>query len=142
MRWTTGYPFGVNLCRGYPRFNPGEFSTVDLLVRGDNDAALILGADPGATMPQPAIDHLARIPTIVLDPKVTHTSRLARVHITTAVTGISAPGTVYRMDEIRCPCGRPCVAVSHRRGSDPPHPAGGRAPSRVVRRMPSRGAAA
>ena len=103
MRWTTGYPFGVNLCRGYPRFNPGEFSTVDLLLRGDNDAALILGADPGATMPQPAIDHLARIPTIVLDPKVTHTSRLARVHITTAATGISAPGTVYRMDEIPLP---------------------------------------
>ena len=103
MRWTTGYPFGVNLCRGYPRFNPGEFSTVDLLVRGDIDAALILGADPGATMPQPAIDHLARIPTIVLDPKVTHTSRLARVHITTAATGISAPGTVYRMDEMPLP---------------------------------------
>jgi formylmethanofuran dehydrogenase subunit B len=103
MRWTTGYPFGVNLSRGYPRFNPGEFSTIDLLIRGDCDAALVLGADPGATMPQPAIDHLARIPTIVLDPKVTHTSRLARVHITTAVTGISAPGTVYRMDEIPLP---------------------------------------
>jgi formylmethanofuran dehydrogenase subunit B len=103
IRWTTGYPFGVNLSRGYPRFNPGEFSTVDLLVRGDNDAALILGADPGATMPQPAIEHLKRIPTIVLDPKVTHTSRLARVHITTAVTGISAPGTVYRMDEVPLP---------------------------------------
>ena len=103
MRWTTGYPFGVNLSRGYPRFNPGEFSTVDLLVRGDNDAALILGADPGATMPQPAIEHLRRIPTIVLDPKVTHTSRLARVHITTAATGISAPGTVYRMDEVPLP---------------------------------------
>ena len=103
IRWTTGYPFGVNLSRGYPRFNPGEFSTVDLLVRGDNDAALILGADPGATMPQPAIEHLTRIPTIVLDPKVTHTSRLARVHITTAATGISAPGTVYRMDEVPLP---------------------------------------
>ncbi len=103
MRWTTGYPFGVNLCRGYPRFNPGEFSTVDLLVRGDVDAALILGADPGATMPQPGIDHLARIPTIVLDPKVTHTSRLAKVHITTAATGVSAPGTVYRMDEVPLP---------------------------------------
>jgi len=103
MRWTTGYPFGVSLTRGYPRFNPGEFSTIDLLIRGDCDAALVLGADPGATMPQPAIDHLARIPTIVLDPKVTHTSRLARVHITTAVTGISAPGTVYRMDEIPLP---------------------------------------
>ncbi len=103
LRYTTGYPFGINLCRGYPRFNPGEFSTVDLLVRGDNDAALILGADPGATMPQPGIDHLAKIPTIVLDPKVTHTSRLAKVHITTAATGVSAPGTVYRMDEIPLP---------------------------------------
>jgi formylmethanofuran dehydrogenase subunit B len=103
LRWSTGYPFGVSMSRGYPRFNPGEFSTVDLIVRGDNDAALILGADPGATMPQPGIDHLARIPTIVLDPKVTHTSRLARVHITTAVTGVSAPGTAYRMDEIPLP---------------------------------------
>ena len=103
MRWTTGYPFGVSLSRGYPRFNPGEFSTVDLLVRGDVDAALVLGADPGATMPQPGIDHLARIPTIVMDPKVTHTSRLARVHITTAVTGISAAGTAYRMDEVPLP---------------------------------------
>ena len=103
LRYTTGYPFGINMSRGFPRFNPGEFSTVDLLVRGDNDAALILGADPGATMPQPGIDHLARIPTIVLDPKVTHTSRLARVHITTAATGISAPGTAYRMDEVPLP---------------------------------------
>jgi formylmethanofuran dehydrogenase subunit B len=103
MRWTTGYPFGVNLSRGYPRFNPGEFSTVDLLVRGDVDAVLVLGADPGATMPQPGIDHLARVPTIVLDPKVTHSSRIARVHITTAATGVSAPGTVYRMDEIPLP---------------------------------------
>ena len=109
LRYTTGYPFGVSLSRGFPRFNPGEFSTIDLLVRGDNDAALILGADPGATMPQPAIDHLSRIPTIVLDPKVTHTSRLARVHITTAPTGISAPGTVYRMDEIPLPL-RPALA--------------------------------
>jgi len=103
MRWTTGYPFGINFSRGYPRFNPGEFSTVDLLMRGDVDAALVLGADPGATMPQPGIDHLARIPTIVLDPKVTYTSKLARVHITTAATGISAPGTAYRMDEIPLP---------------------------------------
>jgi formylmethanofuran dehydrogenase subunit B len=103
LRYTTGYPFGISMSRGYARFNPGEFSTVDLLVRGDNDAALIVGADPGATMPQPGIDHLARIPTIVLDPKVTHTSRIARVHITTAATGVCSPGTVYRMDEVPLP---------------------------------------
>lgn len=103
MRWQTGYPFGITFNRGYPRYNPGEFSTVDVLVRGDADAAFIIGADPGATMPQPAIDHLARIPTIVLDPHVTHTSNLARVHITTAPAGIAAPGTAYRMDEIPLP---------------------------------------
>jgi formylmethanofuran dehydrogenase subunit B len=103
MRWQTGYPFGISFNRGYPRYNPGEFSTVDVLVRGDTDCAFIIGADPGATMPQPAIDHLARIPTIVLDPHVTHTSRIARVHITTAPAGISAPGTAYRMDEIPMP---------------------------------------
>jgi formylmethanofuran dehydrogenase subunit B len=103
MRWQTGFPFGITYNRGYPRYNPGEFSTVDLLVRGDADAAFIIGADPGATMPQPAIDHLARIPTIVLDPHVTHTSRLAKVHITTAPAGIAAPGTAYRMDEIPLP---------------------------------------
>ena len=136
MRWTTGYPFGVNLARGYPRFNPGEFSTVDLLIRGDCDAALVLGADPGATMPQPAIDHLARVPTIVLDPKVTHTSRLARVHFTTAATGISAPGTVYRMDEIPLPL-RPAPARACRA---PPPPRrsisrnGGRCTARRCRR--------
>jgi formylmethanofuran dehydrogenase subunit B len=103
LRYTTAYPFGINLSRGYPRFNPGEYSTIDLLVRGDNDATLVIGADPGATMPKPAIEHLKRTPTIVLDPKVTHTSKLARVHITTAATGISAPGTAYRMDEIPLP---------------------------------------
>jgi formylmethanofuran dehydrogenase subunit B len=103
LRYTTSYPFGISLTRGYPRFNPGEFSTIDILVRGDNDATLVLGADPGATMPKPAIEHLRRTPTIVLDPKVTHTSKLARIHITTAATGISAPGTVYRMDEIPLP---------------------------------------
>jgi formylmethanofuran dehydrogenase subunit B len=103
MRYTTAYPFGISLTRGYPRFNPGEYSTIDLLVRGDVDATIVLGADPGATMPRPAIEHLKRTPTIVLDPKVTHTSRLSRVHITTAATGITAPGTVYRMDEIPLP---------------------------------------
>jgi formylmethanofuran dehydrogenase subunit B len=98
--WMTAYPFGIDFSRGYPRYNPGEFTAVDLLCRGDVDAVMVLGADPGATMPGPAIAHLSRVPTIVLDPKITHTSKLARVHITTAATGISAPGTVYRMDEV------------------------------------------
>ena len=30
VSWTTGYPFGVNFSRGYPRFNPGEVPGVGL----------------------------------------------------------------------------------------------------------------
>jgi formylmethanofuran dehydrogenase subunit B len=100
VSWQTGFPFGVNFSRGYPRFNPGEYTTVDLLSRGEADAALILAADPGANFPQPAIEHLKRIPVIVLDPKPTHTAKLAKVAITTATYGISVPGTVYRMDDV------------------------------------------
>lgn len=98
--WLTGYPFGIDFSRGYPRYNPGEFTCVDLLTRREVDAVLVVAADPGATMPQPAIDHMASVPTIALDPHISHTSKLSRVHITTATTGISAIGSVYRMDEV------------------------------------------
>jgi formylmethanofuran dehydrogenase subunit B len=100
VSWSTGYPFGVNLGRGYPRFNPGEFTTVDLLARGEADAALIVSADPAANFPRAAIDHLRRIPTVVLDPALSATARIARVAITTAVYGINVAGTVYRMDDV------------------------------------------
>lgn len=100
VSWSTGYPFGVNLGRGYPRFNPGEFTTVDVLSRGEADAALIISADPAANFPQAAIEHLKRIPTIVLDPEHSATARIARVAFTTAVYGINVAGTVYRMDDV------------------------------------------
>jgi formylmethanofuran dehydrogenase subunit B len=100
VAWSTGYPFGVSFGRGYPRFNPGEYTTVDLLARGEADAALIVSADPAANFPQPAIDHLKRIPTIVLDPKVSETAKIAAVAFTTAVYGIHVAGTVYRMDDV------------------------------------------
>lgn len=96
----TGYPFAVDFSRGYPRYNPGEYSAVDRLVRGEADSALIIASDPGANLPGAAREHLARIPTISLDTRVNVTARLARVHITTAPYGISAGGTVYRMDDI------------------------------------------
>ena len=31
VTWTTGYPFGVNFSRGYPRYNPGEYTAGALL---------------------------------------------------------------------------------------------------------------
>jgi formylmethanofuran dehydrogenase subunit B len=41
VSWQTGYPFGVNLGRGYPRFNPGEFTTSDVLARGEGEASAV-----------------------------------------------------------------------------------------------------
>jgi formylmethanofuran dehydrogenase subunit B len=113
VSWQTGFPFGVNFSRGYPRFNPGEFTTVDLLTRGDADAALILASDPASNFPKTAIEHLRRIPVITLDPKLTLTSQLARVAFTTATYGINVPGTVYRMDD---------VAITLRPAFESPYP--------------------
>jgi formylmethanofuran dehydrogenase subunit B len=100
VSWQTGYPFGVNFSRGYPRFNPGEFTTVDALARGDVDAALIIASDPASNFPRVAIEHLKRIPVIALDPKPSDTTQLARVAFTTATYGINTSGTVYRMDDV------------------------------------------
>jgi formylmethanofuran dehydrogenase subunit B len=100
VSWSTGYPFGVNFSRGYPRFNPGEFTTVDLLARGEADAALIVASDPAANFPRQAIERMRQIPLIVLDPKHSETARLARVAFTTATYGINTGGTVYRMDDV------------------------------------------
>jgi formylmethanofuran dehydrogenase subunit B len=90
----------VNFGRGYPRFNPGEFTTVDTLSRGEADAALIIASDPASNFPQPAIEHMKRIPMITLDPKTSVTSKLAKVAFTTATYGINVSGTVYRMDGV------------------------------------------
>jgi formylmethanofuran dehydrogenase subunit B len=100
LSWQSGYPFGVNYGRGYPRFNPGEFTTVDLMARGEADAAMIIASDPASNFPKSAIEHMQKIPMIVLDPKPTHTKQLARVTFTTATYGINVAGTVYRMDDV------------------------------------------
>jgi formylmethanofuran dehydrogenase subunit B len=100
VSWQTGYPFAVNFSRGFPRFNPGEFTTVDLLARREADAALIIASDPASNFPKAAIEHLKRIPTIVLDPKTTVTTSVAKISFTTATYGINTGGTVYRMDDV------------------------------------------
>lgn len=92
----TGHPFGVNFSRGYPRYNPGEFTAADLLVRKDVDAALIVGANALNRLPDAARKQLDRIQTIVIDGRLA----TANVAIATAPPGISAGGTVYRNDKI------------------------------------------
>ena len=101
VSWQTGYPFGVNFSRGYPRFNPGECTTVGPAGPARGRRRDDHRERPGRrTFPQPAIEHLKRIPVIVLDPKPTRTASWRGWRFTTATYGINVPGTVYRMDDV------------------------------------------
>jgi formylmethanofuran dehydrogenase subunit B len=126
VTWRTGYSFGVNLGRGYPRFNPGEYTSSDVLARREADAALIIASDPMANFSQPAREHLASIPYIALDPKETPPTRAAAVAFTVACYGINVPGTVYRMDD---------VPIALRPAFESPHPSDHMILSAIERRV-------
>lgn len=101
--WQTGFPFAVNLARGYPRYNPGEYSANQLLSRKEADACLLLGSEGVEHFSNAAKAHLQSIPTIALD-YPSETRRLpANVQFTTAIYGVHTPGTAYRMDEVPIP---------------------------------------
>ena len=101
--WYTGYPFSVNLSRGYPRYNPGEFSANEMLERGEIDACLFVGSEGVKEMSSQAQAHLRRIPTITLDHPTIPSAISPTIRFTTAVHGIHLPGTAYRMDEVPIP---------------------------------------
>lgn len=101
--WQTGYPFSVNLARGYPRYGPGEYSADRLLSRGEVDACLLVGSEGIEPLSPAAKDHLARIPTIVLDYPHVCSPIEPTVLVTTAIYGIHREGTAYRMDDIPIP---------------------------------------
>lgn len=104
--WQTGYPFSVHLGRGYPRYNPGEFSADDMLARREVDACLFVGSEGTAFFSPEARAWLEKIPTIALDYPTAASTLAASVRFTTAIHGIHLPGTAYRMDEVPIPLRR------------------------------------
>lgn len=100
MTWQTGYPLAVNFSRGYPRYNPGEFSVIGLLARKEADAALIVATDPGSHLPHDTVEYLKSIPTVYLEPHINPTTKWATVVIPVAQAGVAAAGTYYRMDNV------------------------------------------
>jgi formylmethanofuran dehydrogenase subunit B len=103
LAWQTGYPFSVNLSRGYPRYNPGEFSANDMLERGEADACLLVGSEGVRRFTPAAVAHLRRVPTVTLDYPGEGLPFPPTVGLTTAVYGVNLPGTAYRMDEVPVP---------------------------------------
>lgn len=103
LTWQTGFPFSVNLARGYPRYNPGEFSAQDMLERGEVDACLLVGSEGVARFSESAKERLRRIPTIALDHPTVESFIQPTVRFTTAVYGVHRRGTAYRMDGVPIP---------------------------------------
>ncbi len=98
--WTTGYPYGIDFSRGYPRMVPGVTTAPDLLMRGEVDAALVVASNPAAHFPKRAVEHLARIPVVTIDPKWSLTAALSEVVIPSGLVGVECGGTAYRLDEV------------------------------------------
>ena len=101
--WLTGFPFAVNLSRGYPRYSPGEYTANEVLERGEVDACLLVGSGPFADLSPAAQRRLTALPTIAIDFPNATPALAATVQFTTAIYGIHAAGTIYRMDEVPIP---------------------------------------
>jgi formylmethanofuran dehydrogenase subunit B len=101
--WQTGYPYAVDFSMGYPRYNPGETSAVDVLLREESDAALVVASDPVSNLPRKAAEHLVKNPLVVIDPHLNATSQVADIVFPSTFVGIEANGTAYRMDHVPLP---------------------------------------
>ncbi len=109
--WITGYPFAIDFARGYPRYNVGEFSTVEVLRDKQVDAMLAIAADPGAHLSQKCVEHMTEIPLIAVDVYKTPTTELANLVLPGTHDGIECVASVYRMDG---------VPLQMRKVKDPP----------------------
>jgi len=100
MTWQSGFPFGVDYSRSYPRYNPGEFTTVDLLKNREVDAMLIVAAGLAAHLPRDVVEFMSEIPMISVDISPCPTTLLSDVVLPGVIMGMESDGTIYRMDHV------------------------------------------
>jgi len=98
--WQTGYAYSIDFSKGYARYNPGEFSSVDLLMKDEIDASLIVASDPASNFPAAAVRNMFKHPLISIEPHHTPTSVNADIILPPAIAGIECEGTAYRMDSV------------------------------------------
>ncbi|HQC35075.1 MAG TPA: formylmethanofuran dehydrogenase subunit B, partial [Methanoculleus sp.] len=72
--WLFGFPYAVDLSRGFARYNPGETTSNDLLRRGEVDAVFVLGSDPGAHFPFSSVKEIYNLPSVAVEPHETPTT--------------------------------------------------------------------
>ena len=100
LGWQFGFPFCVDLSRGFARYNPGESSSNDLLMRGEVDASFVLGSDPGSHFPFQSVKKIYELPSVCIDPHMTPTAAVSKCHVPVALVGVEVAGSCYRMDNV------------------------------------------
>ena len=95
-----GYPFGLDFSRGYPRYNPGEFTLVNLLREKDIDAALLVSSNMDAILPAACAEHLAEMPIISVDAFPCPMTMLSSVVLPGVIDAIECEGTLCRFDGV------------------------------------------
>lgn len=95
-----GYPFGLDFMRGYPRYNPGEFTTVDVLREKEVDAAFVICTDLLNQIPAECAAYLAEIPLIYLDIAFCPTAVASDVVFPGVIDAMECDGTFYRLDDV------------------------------------------
>lgn len=98
--WLTGFPYGVDFRKEDPMFNPGETTTAELLQKKEIDAMLCIASDPVSTLPYSLTSYLKEIPLITIDRQMTPTTRISKIVIPVALSGVEVSGTAYRMDSV------------------------------------------
>ena len=93
LGWQFGFPFCVDLSRGFARYNPGESSANDLLMRGEVDANFVIGSDPGSHFPFKSVQAINDLPSVCIDPHMTPTVAVSKCHVPVAPVGIEVGGS-------------------------------------------------
>ena len=78
-----------------------DFAFYNLLKNDSIDTALIIGTDPLNSLPFEYAKNLAKINTIVIDPRMSFTSEIAKVVLPSAISGVEAGGMMVRSDGVR-----------------------------------------
>jgi formylmethanofuran dehydrogenase subunit B len=102
--WLHGFPFALDLSRGFARYNPGDTTSNDLLRRDEVDAVFVLGSDPGAHFPFSSVKKIWDLPSVCIDPHITPTSAVCKLHVPVAFVGVEIGGCAYRMDNVPIEC--------------------------------------
>jgi formylmethanofuran dehydrogenase subunit B len=113
LAWQSGYGRATDFSRGFPQFLPHSADAESRLSQGLADTALIVAADPSTWLSERAGAHLARIPTIWIDPEATDPARRATVGLACREFGLESGGSAMRIDGVCLPI-RSAVASSRR----------------------------